>query len=185
VYSFDVLDRYIVMAPTEVLVDIALKECPLMELFTHTAGNEHPEILDEVEVTALVRTLLVEGDRDGHVWIEEVDDEVDLDITFEAAGIGHHHHVHRGRCRRVEVAVRFNGTSFEHTYGPARTIKRAEKWAFGPKVADFSKEQAAKHVLAEPGADHFLEDGVHIGSLVKPGSCTVTLDILPRSRFEG
>ena len=48
-----------------------------------------------------------------------------------------------------------------------------------------SPEQAAKHVLAVPGADHFLEDGVHVGSLVGPHNCTVTLDLLPRSRFEG
>jgi hypothetical protein len=154
-----------------------------MELFTHTPGNEHPEII-EVTTTAEVRTLLVEGDLDGHIWIEEVDEEVDLDITLEAAGIRHHHHVHRGHCHRVEVVVRFNG-NFEHTYGPATTIKTVEKWAFGPEVANFSKEQAAEHVLAEPGADHFLEEGVHIGSLVKPGSCTVTLDLLPRSRFAG
>lgn len=80
--------------------------------------------------------------------------------------------------------VRFNG-NYEHAYGPATTIKTVERWAFGPKVANFSEEQAAKHVLAVPGADHFLEDGVHIGSLVMPDSCTVTLDLLPRSRFEG
>jgi hypothetical protein len=59
------------------------------------------------------------------------------------------------------------------------------KWAFGPEVGKFSKEQAAEHVLAEPGADHFLEDGVHIGSLVKADSCSVVLDLLPRSRFAG
>ncbi len=154
-----------------------------MELFTHTQGNEHPEII-EVEASAQVRTLLVEGDPDDHIWIEEVDEEVDLDITLEAAGIQHHHHMHRGHCRQVEVVVRFNG-NYEHTYSPATTIKTIEKWAFGPEAAKLSKEQAAEHVLAQPGADHFLEDGVHIGSLVTPGSCTVTLDLLPRSRFAG
>jgi len=154
-----------------------------MELFIHTTGNEHPEIV-EIEGTVLVRELLVGGDPDDHIWIEEIDEEIDLDITLEAAGIRHHHHVHRGRCRTVEVVVRFNG-SHERTFGPATTIKRVEKWAFGPKVADLSPEEAAKHVLAVPGADHFLEDGVHIGSLVTPGSCKVTLDLLPRTRFEG
>ncbi|MGO8870635.1 MAG: hypothetical protein ACLQPH_04400 [Acidimicrobiales bacterium] len=154
-----------------------------MELFIHTPGNEHPEI-KEIEANIQVRELLVEGDADGHIWIEEVDEEISLDITIENAGIRHHHHVHRGHCHRVEVVVRFNG-NFEHFYGPATTIKTVEKWAFGPEVANFSEEQAALHVLAEPGADHFLDDGVQIGSLVKPGSCTVTLDLLPRSRFEG
>lgn len=154
-----------------------------MELFTHTPGNEHPEII-EIEATALVRELLAEETADGHIWIEEIDEEIDLDITLEAAGIRHHHHVHRGRCRQVEVVVRFNG-DHERTYRPATTIKAVEKWAFGPKVADLSPEQAAKHVLAVPGADHFLDSGVHVGSLVTPGSCKVVLDLLPRSRFEG
>lgn len=155
-----------------------------MELFAHTPGNEHPEII-EIEATALVRELLVEDDPDGHIWIQEVDEEVDLDITLEAAGIRHQHHVHRGHCHEIEVVVRFNGTNFEHGYGPGTTIKTVEKWAFGPKAADLSPEEAAKHVLAVPGADHFLEGGVHVGSLVTPGSCKVTLDLFPRSRFEG
>jgi hypothetical protein len=154
-----------------------------MELFTHTPGNEHPEII-KIESTALVRELLIEGDSDGHIWIEEADEEIGLDITVEAAGIRHHHHVYRGHCHRVEVVVRFNG-DHDHTYSPATNIKTVEKWAFGDKVADFSPEQAAKHVLAVPGADHFLEAGVHVGSLVIPGSCKVILDLLPRSRFEG
>lgn len=155
-----------------------------MELFTHGPGAEDPEIT-EIEATALVRELLVGENAAAHIWIEEVDEEVDLELTLEAAGIRHHHHVHRGRCHRVEVVLRFNGVDYEHTYGPATTIKTVEKWAFGPDVADLSPEQAAKHVLAVPGADHFLESGVHVGSLVNPGSCRVVLDLLPRSRFEG
>lgn len=154
-----------------------------MELFAHAAGNEHPEVI-EIQTTALVRELLAGQDPDGRVWIEEADEEVSLDITLEQAGIRHHHHVHRGRCHRVEVIVRFNG-DHDRSYGPATTIKTVEKWAFGPDVGKFSPEQAAKHVLAVPGADHFLEGGVHVGSLVAPGSCRVVLDLLPRSRFEG
>lgn len=154
-----------------------------MELFLHTPEKEDAEII-EVEATATVRSLLIEDDADGGVWVEEVDEEIDLDITFEAAEIHHRHHVHRGPCHLVEVIVRWNG-DHEHTFGPSRTIATVEKWAFGPEVANFSNEQAAKHVLAVPGADHFLDPGVHIGSLTKPGHCSVTLDLLPRARFEG
>lgn len=154
-----------------------------MELFLHTIDAEHPEII-EVEDTELVRSLLVENDHDAGIWIEEVDEKVDLDITFEVAGIRHRHHVHRGHCRHVDVTVRFNG-HHERSFGPSRTIKTVEKWAFGPEVANFSQEQAAKHVLVVPGADHFLDPGVHLGSLTTPGHCAVTLDLLPRSRFEG
>lgn len=154
-----------------------------MELFVHIPGNEHPEII-EIEDTALVRELLVGENPDGRIWVEEVDEEIDLLLTLKAAGIRHHRHVHRGHCRRVEVVVRFNG-DHDRAFAPATRIKAVEKWAFGPKVADLSPEQEAKHVLAVPGADYFLEAGVHVGSLVTQGSCKVVLDLLPRSRFEG
>jgi hypothetical protein len=161
----------------------ATKQEVPVELFVHAAGSEHPEII-EIQTSALVREILAREDSDGRIWVEEADEEVDLDITLEAARIGHRHHVHRGRCRRIEVAVRFNG-NYERSYSPAATIATVEKWAFGHEVANFSPEQAAKHVLAVPGADHFLEGGVHVGSLVVHGSCKVVLDLLPRSRFAG
>lgn len=154
-----------------------------MELFVHTPEHEHPEIV-EIEATALVRSLLVEADPDGRVWLEEVDEEIGLDLSLDQAGVEHHHHLHRGRCRRIEVVVRFNG-NYERVFGPATTIKTIHRWACGPHAAKLSQEQAATHVLAVPGADHFLEDSVHVGSLVDGHSCKVTLDLLPRSRFEG
>ncbi len=155
-----------------------------MEILVHSPGGESPEVVER-EDTALVRELLVAGDADGHIWVQEIDEEIDLEITLEAAGIRHHHHVHRGHCPRVEVVVRWAGTEYGHEYGPGTTIKTVEKWAFGPDVANLSPEQAAKHVLAVPRADHFLDAGVHVGSLVAPGSCKVVLDLLPRSRFQG
>jgi len=154
-----------------------------MELFLHTAGSEAPEIV-EVEATATIRSLVVETDADDGVWIEEIDEELELELTLEVAGVHHRHHVHRGRCRQVEVTVRWNG-DHKRSFGPSRTIATVEEWAFGKEVANFSKEQAAKHVLAVPGADHFLDAGVHIGSLTTPGHCSIKLDLLPRSRFEG
>jgi hypothetical protein len=155
-----------------------------MKLFVHTADGEQPELVD-VEATALVRTLLVGVDADERVWVEELDEEVDLDVTFEVARIGHHHHIHRGRCRRIEVVVRYNGAEYERVFGPAATIKRVQKWAFGPKGTGFSAEQAAEHVLAQPGADHALESSVHLGSLATAGSCRVILDAVAQSRFAG
>lgn len=154
-----------------------------IELFVHGPGAEDPALIT-IGVTRRVRELVLDEEPAGRVWIEEVDEEVDLDITLEEAGIRHRHHVHRGRCRRVEVFVRFNG-EFIRDFGPGTTIKTVYRWVSGPDAANLSPEQAAKHVLAVPGADHFLADSVHIGSLVQPGSCSVTLDLLPRERFEG
>ena len=130
-------------------------------------------------------TLLVDAEPDGKVWIEEVDEEVNLDLTFEEAGIRHRHHVHRGRCPRVKVVVQFNSRDFTHEYGPNTTIQDGLPLGLGRKAADLSPEQKAKHVLALPGADEFLADGVHIGSLVTPGTCEVTLNLMARDAFGG
>lgn len=155
-----------------------------MELFKHVPGSEDPVIV-EVEETIRVRELIEIEDGQGHIWLEDVDEEIDLDLTLVEAGIGHHHHVHHGRCVAIAVAVRFNGERFLRDFAPSATIKRVRAWAVGPKAADLSKDQAVEHVLAVPAADHFLDDAVHIGSLVDGKSCEVTLDLLPRDRFAG
>lgn len=158
-----------------------------MHIYAHRQGSEDPELI-EIEATASVRELLAgsdDGDGDGLIWVDEHDDPVELDITLEAAGIGHRHHVHRGRCRTVEVRVRFNSETDEREFRPAATIARVFAWATGPKGFDLPAEQIPKHVLAVPGADHFLDANVHIGSLVARGRCEVILDLLPKDRFEG
>jgi hypothetical protein len=116
--------------------------------------------------------------------IDEVEGPLDLDTTIEAAGIGHHHHVHRGRCRRIDVHVRFNGTK-SRDFNPAASIRRVFDWATGPEAFNLTPDQKAEHVLALPGADHFLDWDVRVGSLVTAGTCEVTLDLAPKSRFEG
>ncbi len=156
-----------------------------MELFQHTEGGEAPEVV-AVEPTAKVRTLLLETEPDHGVWIEEIDEEIGLDLTFEEVGIHHRDHVHRGRCRRVKVIVQFNGADFTHEYGPGSTIETIYHRASGDEAGNLSAEQKAKHVLALPGADHYLADGVHVGSLLTPGGpCEVTLNLLPRDSFGG
>lgn len=156
-----------------------------MEIYIHTAGSEEPELI-EIDDTVLVRELLAIGDGQGAelVMIEEVAEPIDLDITIGEAGIRHRHHVHRGRCRRIGVRVRYNGDK-SHEFHPATTIRRVFEWATGSHGFDLTPEQKAEHVLALPGADHFLDWEVRIGSLVTHGSCDVVLDLAPKSRFEG
>jgi hypothetical protein len=154
-----------------------------MELYVHSAGSEDPELV-EVGASALVRELVV-SEEDGHVWIEEAEEELDLDITLEAAGIRHKHHIHRGRCHRIEVRVRYGGEDHEKSFSPAATIKRVFDWAAGEHAFKLSKEQRAKHVLAIPGADHFLAWTVQVGSVAEQDTCSVVLELAPRERFEG
>lgn len=104
----------------EVGADATPRELKLeMELFRHEEGREDPEVI-EVEATATVRELLVANDDDRGIWIEEIEEEVDIDLTLEAAGFHHRHHFHRGRCRHVKVVIRYNGTEMERTFHPER-----------------------------------------------------------------
>lgn len=150
-----------------------------LDVFVHSEEQEDPALV-QIEATALVGTLIKEpGER---IWIEQR--EVELDITLEAAGIRNRHHVHCGRCEFVQVKVRFNGER-SHDFRQITTIRTVFDWATGPGAFNLTPEQKAKHVLARPGADHFLDWGVHVGSLVGVGSCEVVLDLLPKERFAG
>ena len=155
-----------------------------MEIYVHSSESEDP-ILVEVEVGSTVRELAVVVEGDESIWVEEGEEPLVLDVTLEQAGIGHRHHVHRGRCHRVEVRVRFNGAHHARHFSPAVTIARVYAWATGPEAFQLTPEQRANHMLALPGADHGLDGGVHIGSVVARGTCEVTLDLEPKGRFQG
>jgi hypothetical protein len=155
-----------------------------MELFMHTHTKEDPDLI-EIEESAKVRDLVLESEPEGKIWLQDADDEIDLDLTLKDAGIGHRHHLHRGHCKRVEVVVRFNGVEHRESYAPGTVIKSVYRWAAGDRGFNLSPDQAAKHVLVVPGADHFLSDNVHIGSLAGAKTCLVTLDLVPRERYEG
>ncbi len=155
-----------------------------MELYLHTVGNEDPELI-EVEPATPVADLITVGDGEQLLWREEAEEPLAPEGTLVDAGIANRDHIHRGHCHRVEVTVRFGGRELAHSFGPAATIERIFKWATGKDEFDLSKEQRAKHVLALPGADHFLAWTVHIGSLVTPGDCAVLLDLAAEESFEG
>lgn len=157
-----------------------------MEIYVHGSESEDPTLI-EVEPGLAVRGLAVasEGAEVLQVWLEEGEEPLALDITVEQAGIGNRHHVHRGRCHRVEVRVRFNGADHARQFTPAATIARVYAWATGPEAFQLTPEQRADHMLAVPGADHGLDSGVHIGSVVAQRTCEVVLDLVPKGRFQG
>jgi hypothetical protein len=157
-----------------------------MEIYVHSTRDEEPRLV-VIEASATVSELVgaADGEETVLIWLEEADEPLELEITLEDAGARHRHHVHRGRCRRVEVRVRYGGRDAERSFSPAATIERAFAWATGPEVFNLTAEERAKHVLALPGADHFLAWTVHVGSVVEAGTCATVLELAPKERFEG
>jgi hypothetical protein len=157
-----------------------------MELFVHEAGSEDPQLVafDPADTVASVA-----GEQDGEalaLWLEDSDEPLDSSLTLGEAGVTEHQHVHRARCRKIDVTIRYGGQEpIEREFGPAKTIKRVYEWATGDHGFPLSPDQRAKHVLALPGADAYLAWTVQIGSVADAGSCSVTLELYPKERFEG
>jgi hypothetical protein len=158
-----------------------------MELYVHEAGKEDPELEDVAPTDTIAAVSGESAECEAfELWREDEEDPLARSQTLEQTGIGDHQHVHRGRCRRIAVTVRYAGREpIEKPFGPAKTIKRIFDWATGEHGFPLTPEQRAKHVLALPGADQYLAWTVHIGSIADPVTCSVTLELYPKERFEG
>lgn len=91
--------------------------------------------------------------------------------------------VHVGRCKQVTLTVRFMGQPNSHHFPPATRIKRIKEWAV--REFNVAAAEASRHGLYLAGTDEELSGDVHIGSLVRDGGCSLTLDLLPTDRIQG
>lgn len=154
-----------------------------MRIYIHQQSAEDPEVV-ELSGDTLVSEL--SADADEQIWLPDEDDPLDATLTLDAAGVRDRGHVHRNRCRRVAVSVRFNGESKDRAFGPGATIARVFRWATGRQGFALPAEQVPKHVLVVRGTEHMLEPETHVGSLVtRDGKCELRLDLVPRERYEG
>jgi hypothetical protein len=130
---------------------------------------------EECGITAVEEEILV--------LIEDQDEEIVLDAKLIEVGIGHRHRIHCHRCRRVKVAVNFNGATKSRDFSPSTTIRKIKRWAddeFGLKGVD-----ATEHALQICGTNTRPDLDVHVGSLVRHPHCQVCFDLVPKKRVEG
>lgn len=154
-----------------------------MRVFVHTSNKEGPALADHPASSPVAVLADVDG-PEAIIWLQDGDEPLDTDQSLEAAGVSEGAHLHVGTCRHVQVVVRFADDSYELTLGPGVTVHALFQRVTGSKFADLSRDQQALHGLVEPGGDHFLDGGVHVGSLADD-ACSVTLDLSPRDRFAG
>ena len=79
----------------------------------------------------------------------------------------------------------FNGVTKSREFSASTRVKRVFDWAVTKKEFDLGPEDATEHALALPGADDPLQPDVHIGSLPEDTPDHVSLDLVPKHRFEG
>lgn len=81
------------------------------------------------------------------------------------------------RCSVVTVEVRYEHRTIEHRFAPAATVFKVLQWAVSKKGFDLDPVAAAKANLILPGADAPLPRDAAVGKFVKPGHCTLVVDL--------
>lgn len=144
--------------------------------------------LDDVRRAALATIPEAQRTKDLEVTFERNDDDdIDGDGDDEErdgkSDVIDGLRVHVGRCKKVEVTVRYFGKSKTRKFVPSARIKRVKNWA--TKVFEVPAAEAARHSLRLPDTTEELAADVHVGTLVLKGTCGVVLDLVPSDRING
>lgn len=125
-----------------------------------------------------------ETEDEFHVFTEGSDEPLKDSDKLPERDDGQPVRLHVHRCRRIAVAVMFNGVTEEHSFGPGTPIAAVKKWA---AIAAFGMDpgDAAEHVLQLAGTTDRPEPDTHIGTLVTCPDCRLAFDLVPLKRVEG
>lgn len=118
------------------------------------------------------------------IFGEDAEEPWEHGRSMEHCGVKHRHHVHCHKCRRIHVAVLYNGVEKAHPFPPSARVKRVLKWAvneFQLKGADAENKVLR---LAEPPETE-LPNEAHVGSFAHPPKCGVRVCLVPPIRFQG
>ena len=127
--------------------------------------------------------LKLEDEQTVHVWLENAEEPLSLDMSLKSAGVQARSRLHIHTCQRIHVTVNFNNNSKQHPFSPSATIGKVKKWAdekFGLSATD-----ATEYALQVCGSTIRPDDDIEVGSLAQPGQCSACFDLVPKQRVEG
>jgi hypothetical protein len=158
-----------------------------MRLYLHTPGSLDVAVVEDVDPDANLSAIVEVGEGD-FVFVDDGEEPVDVQLSIvEILGVSRdepgHHHVHRHPCREIIVEVVYNGRGRAI---PARPGTHVETLVLRA-ISEFGIDPVtgADLVLRFPGSDDDLPSSECVGSLVVPGSCSLTLNLLPGHREQG
>lgn len=159
----------------------------VVDVYVQSEGRPNPQIV-KVSIRGNVRDLLdavKPGEpEDAAVFLQDEDEELDLDLSLKQAGILEKPRIHLGRRRRrIEVTVHFNGETQSRRFGPGSTVARVTKWAIRAFNLSGAKETEYALLLCE--SDKFLSPDTHIGCLLKPKECELCFDLVLEDAAQG
>jgi hypothetical protein len=131
------------------------------------------------DVLALLTLPLLEGEVLYHIE----DSEEPVTAQHSIHGKGSSVFVHRGRCRKVEVTVRYAGRHLRASFAPGTTLGKVKPWA--ERDFGIDKIDAAELSLQLAGTQDRPEESTHLGSLTSAPTCAVVFDLVPTDRVNG
>lgn len=131
--------------------------------------------LEDIKQAALaaVPQDLLTGDLE---VFDEADDDVETRQFADNEDLRHGHIIHLGRCKLVEVVVRYAGRRVDRHFIPAARVGRVRRWAIN--ALGISPTDANELVLQVAGSSIQPGRDQHIGSYVEHGTCTTTFDLV-------
>jgi uncharacterized ubiquitin-like protein YukD len=123
---------------------------------------------------ALKDALNPDYEEDLEVRIENSDDELSKDATLEKLKIKDGDHLNFSRCKKVAVSINYNGTTFQHNFGPSKTIDTVRKKAL-EHFHISEQDGASLSLFLTSACDEAIPGNEHIGSFTGYPTCGVTL----------
>lgn len=157
-----------------------------IEIFIRQEGQVGP-ILHETHDGATVAALkadLAGDNNDAEYLLFEEDADEPLKDHHQVRDHGDGTKVlHRTRCSRVQVTVRYAGRTLSDDLGPGSTLDRIKRWA--ERKLGIDDTDAAEMSLQIAGTTDRPDGSTHVGSLITSPGCSVTFDLLPTERVNG
>lgn len=161
-----------------------------IQIYVH-GENDRESKLVEVSENASVREILTKyqqefpgsGSSDEiELFIEDEEEYKAKDEAGENAGIKNRVHVHCHRCKKVKVAVEYNGQSITLHVAPSATAKKILKKA----AKDFKiSDGDAADLLLKLHDGTVLQPTDHIGSFVAFPHCHLKLLLTANKQVQG
>jgi hypothetical protein len=156
-----------------------------MRIYVHEEGRHEAEAVDVADGPSIAEGLGIGGGEEIAVFLEDQDEPLDAGSTPQEAGVADRSHVFRGRPRRIDVTVSFNGERRVREFGISTRVQRVFRWATGERGFALSMTDAAEHTLALAGTNEIPAGDVHLGSLDDASPGRVAFALIPKHRYEG
>lgn len=147
------------------------------------------EVRDDANVAELIRSARDAGitvdEANAVVLIEDNNEPLAHDTLLDDVGLGDKASVHIGRCRKIDVSVRYGREIKTQDFTPSQRLRHVMQWATGNRGFDISKGDAQDLVLVVPGQQQPVDLDDHVGLFVRGDSCEARLDLVPSERIQG